>query len=436
MNKPYTQEQLVDGLNKTLANQYQQDRDNIFNPKYSVPNIKEHFQELLNTYIHSKKEAQSNYVAALKEDIVFGDDKWSSRERFLNQKKQLYSALCAYKAKETCDLAVNQLEESINEVNTPFKVDEESFKRAYAQYEQDKINEIVNRQAGVNQRKADYYKRKRSRLVGLFIPGIIILVLSLVGAVWFWREAVIGIQVYNSLGYPFPESLRMSTELRMQFIYAIMFTIYVMIGVGMMIPNRIYAAKRKKYMKTLKVLTPMIKEDLKVASRDLIQDYNNKYAALFNESAAYRKSADDTLVGCLGVFKKYDESPEAFQRQYNFCANMEYGQVYCLYAYMEKGVVDSYTNALQYYNNEVQKEMERLATEEYRQQMVNMNKEHFSKMESAAQEQAYAAAQQAEAPNRQAQAARDAAYYARVQAEEARKQTKEAKKQTNIIKKW
>ena len=80
--------------------------------------------------------------------------------------------------------------------------------------------------------------------------------------------------------------------------------------------------------------------------------------------------------------------------------------------------------------------MERLATEEYRQQMVNMNKEHFSKMESAAQEQAYAAAQQAEAANRQAQAARDAAYYARVQAEEARKQTKEAKKQTNIIKKW
>ena len=119
MNKPYTQEQLVDGLNKTLAEQYQRDRNSIFDPKFDVQSIKDHFQELLNSYTRDKKEAQNTYVPALKEDIVFGDDKWSARERFLNQKKQLYSALCAYEAKDTYDEAVAQLEQAINEVNTP-----------------------------------------------------------------------------------------------------------------------------------------------------------------------------------------------------------------------------------------------------------------------------------------------------------------------------
>lgn len=436
MNKPYTQEQLVDGLNKTLDEQYQRDRNSIFDPKFDVQNIKDHFQELLNSYTRSRKEAQNNYIPALKEDIVFGDDKWSARERFLNQKKQLYSALCAYEAKNTHDEAVAQLEQAINEINTPFRVDEESFKRAYTQYEQDKINEIVNRQVGINQRKANLFKKKRARFVGLYVPGLVILFPSVFGAVWFWRLAIISARAYASLGYPFFEALRISTEFRMQFAFALMFVFYVMLGIGMAIPNRIYARKRKKYMKALKVLTPMIKEDLNNASRGLIQEYNDKYASLFNESASYRKAANDTLVGCLGVFKKYNEDGSSIQENYSFCANMQYGQVYCLYDYMEKGVVDSYTGALQYYNNEVQKEMERQATEEYRKQMVNMNKEHFSKMESAAQDQAYAAAQQAEAARRQAQAASDAAYYARVQAEEARKQTNEAKKQTNIIKKW
>ena len=436
MNKPYTQEELIGGLSKSLNDQYQQDRNNVFNPKYDVQHIKDHFQEILNAYTHNKREAQNYYIPALKEDMVFGDDKWSARDRFLNQKKQLYSALCAYRAKEIHDEAIDQLEGAINEVNTPYKVDEEGLKQAYAQYEQDKINEIVNKQVGINQRKADRYKKKRARLVGLFVPGIILLVLSIIGAVWFWRLAILNIRAYDSLGYPFPESLRISTELKMQFAYAIMFTVYLLVGVGMILPNRIYAGKRRKYMKTLKVLTPMIKEDLNTSSKELIQKYNNKYTALFDESAAYRKAANDTLVGCLGVFKKYDESYEALAVNYKFCANMSYDQIECLYSYMEKGIVDSYTNALQHFENEVQKEMERHATEEYRKQMVDMNKEHFSKMESAAQDQALAAAQQAEAARRQAQAASDAAYYTKVQAEEAKKQTREAKKQTNIIKKW
>ena len=448
MRKCYTEQELVGGLNNLLNNQYQEERARTFDPKWDTKNIKEYYQEVLNDYVSDVRDAQANYVPEMKEDIVFGNDKWTSRERFNYQKKQLYSALCASRASENLKNTIDQLESEIAEVATPFTVDEESVKRAYAKYEQETINNIVNKQVGVNQRKVEGFKRKRAKFVGLMIPGIILAVIFAGVAAYFWWQFSVAYNDYKPLlDYGDAETIiEMFSKVKalgQNFGFAISSTILTIAGIGMIIPQAIYGSKRKKYFKTLKAMTPIIKEDLKVSSERLIEDYRNRYAALASESATYRRAAADTMVGCVNVFRKHRDNDPSFAENYVFCRNLPYKQIYCLYDYMETGIVDSYTAALQYYNSEVQKAMERLATEQYREKTLNMNKEHYSKMESAAQEQTRAIQEQARSAAAQAAAAADAAYYARIQAEESRKQTKEARRQTgearrqtNIIRRW
>lgn len=436
MNKYYSKEELVGGLNKSLADQYQKDRDNLFNPKFNPEHIRDHYQEMLNQGSREIQEANNNYVPALKEDIVFGDDRWSARERFLNQKKQLYSAMHANYADAILFVAIDEIEQSITEISKPLTVDEESFKKAYAEYEQQTTNKIINKNCHIRQRQADEFKRRRSKFVGMFVPGVILFVLCLFGSYFMWRATAGLIQYAQSKGATFEDLFTKKYSNVLQYLGgSITLTLFCLIGIGMMIPFRVYDIKRKRYFKMSKLLTPMIKSDLESVSQELILEYNNKYQSLFNESQAYRKAAYDSLNGCLNVFKE-ERDKFSYETKYSFCRDFRNDKIVRLYNYMEEGVVDSYTGALQYYNNEMQKEQERQATEEYRKQMVTMNKEHFAKMESAAQDQAYAAAQQAEAAARQAAAAQDAAYYARIQAQESRKQTEEAKKQTKIIKKW
>ena len=93
MKKCYTEQELVGGLNNLLNNQYQEERARTFDPKWDTKNIKEYYQEVLNDYVSDVRDAQANYVPEMKEDIVFGNDKWTSRERFNYQKKQLYSII-------------------------------------------------------------------------------------------------------------------------------------------------------------------------------------------------------------------------------------------------------------------------------------------------------------------------------------------------------
>lgn len=62
--------------------------------------LEKEYGELTKNTLLYKEKADSNYIPALKEDVVFGDDTWSEKERFVNQKKQVYSYLNAVHAQE------------------------------------------------------------------------------------------------------------------------------------------------------------------------------------------------------------------------------------------------------------------------------------------------------------------------------------------------
>lgn len=385
--------------------------------------LEKEYGELTKNTLLYKEKADSNYIPALKEDIVFGDDTWSEKERFVNQKKQVYSYLNAVHAQEEVEKTKEELNHRIAFLKKP-KDKSGTFFNDFAEDFVDFATDYnVKNRYGRKIKKYNY--RGFGKRTALFVLGIIGLIVGF-GFLFF-------IALYSAIIIP---SLKSDIQ---PYVYGTMLPIllpgifFFMLGIiffslafGAINNKKRFIAEKKQYENGFRI-------ELNKRIKPYVDEANKRYLQLVSslEEGANQQYIDG-YEKALIMLESLEKDIDRLVMQYTFDDNFELETLEEVYKCMVNGLANSFTSALQYVLEQQRKAAERAEDLAIKEQELNMKKAHNEKMEGMAQAQLESQYRSEQAAYRQARAAEESAYYSKQTAAAAKQSAKYAKKQAKI----
>lgn len=285
------------------------------------------------------KESSKYYIKEFKDDMVFGNEKWSTKDRFLKQKQMLYSLVKSYDV----DLiaSTHQLDISYRKSDVQDRVYLEmgNFKKHE--------DEFVKEQAYAHARK--FAKANPA----LLVLGVMLI---LVGAIFL----IIGLMPQRGKGYTYSTLP-----------YLVAGTLMYIAGIPF-IPIGIATMSRRKREKRRK----KIARRLEASIRECIKDITVTYTQQFEETVAkpMLKIENSLLV----TFDKWDkafavakDNAESYRySHYAFANDLDENEVRDIYQIMNQGLANSYSEAVKYYREQKRQEAKDAAEAEARRKLI------------------------------------------------------------------
>lgn len=408
----YRKELLLDDFKEKVEREYQHDKNRFI---YLMNNYEINEDLKINESLELAKTFEeleaSSRVPELLDDIVFGNDNWTAKERFNMQKRQLNAAICATYARDLYNEIGSNIKTSIDETQKarPLKT-----KIYNVEFDEKIMTEDVNKHLGVSDEKVnEYSKRLNPTSVIGFGLGLYFGILSLI--------------IYFAIRTKYPVDYLLYIGI-----------IFTVIGLISGIYTRIFKSKRRNYFINKAALLKQIKEELQPEKEKIIENYQNKYHNLTLSTDSKFDNVIEEQLKLLDEVKEKEKKCQETLNEYVFCRNLSFNKLNKIYETMENGLADSYTQALIYVNDQEQKTLDRAEEKQHREKLEQISLATLAsqkRQEEAAISQARAAQEAAHQAAIQAKAAEDAAYYSRRQQEELAKQSKTLEKQKKELEK-
>lgn len=385
--------------------------------------LEKEYGELTKNTLLYKEKADSNYIPALKEDIVFGDDTWSEKERFVNQKKQVYSYLNAVRAQEEVEKAKEELNQRITFLKKPKDKSGTFFNDFADDFVDFAADYTVKNKYGRKIKKYNY--RGFGKRTALFVLGIIGLI---IGFAFTFYGIIYTAIIWPSLksdNHPF---LYLST---LPIILSGLF--FLILGIVFFVLAFGAIKNKKKFHKEKKQYEDGFKIELYKKIKPYVDEANKRYQQLISSlEEGTNQQYIDGYEKALVMLESLENSINRSVMQYTFDDNFERETLEEVYKCMVNGLANSFTSALQYVLEQHRKATERAEDLAIKEQELNMKKAHNEKMEGMAQAQLESQYRSEQAAYRQARAAEESAYYSKQTAASAKQTAKYTEKQAKI----
>ena len=358
-----------------------------YEAEYTNEQVDKDLEIWLDLYKMDVDLSKFGYVEELRNDIVFGNDSWSAKERFEKQKNQIACCQMAKMAVECAQEALYCIDVKLESLKKQKQVTTTYFNNDMAAYCKTNSEAFAKEEMKNELKKYNFRgfgKYTANFAAGMACFGIFLFLAFIFFLVW----------IINRDGSSFDRN--MGTVFGIMAIVSIVVSI---VGFIIAIP-----AMKLKSEQT---------------------ETHNKYRNLI-KTTSYRIS--QALQPVLKESQRY------FDDNFSFAEKLDSDTITAILDAMRNGLVDSYSSALRYVREEQKKAKERAEDLALKEKEIRMHAEHNAKMENIAQAQLESQYRTEEAMRRQAMAAETAAYYSRQAAASAAASAEYNKQQAKYAK--
>lgn len=380
----------------------------------------------------NKRMAESSFVPELQYDVVYGDDKWSAKERFLKQKMHLDGALMALSAIESSRSAVNCLDEKLKQLKQPVAYQKEYYTPLFNEYVSTKAKEVASEEMKDEIEKYNF--KGFGKKLPFFVVGMSLILIGAFALFMVGIVALASVEYIKEFGYSLIDT-----------IVAIVAASLLLLGLIISIPAFKVQSEKRAVQNKLHNLEYSTKVKLKKELLPVLKEYNQNYYQLMLDADASSKEQiiQDFKKKRADMYYAYQDAKKFFKEHYAFAENFDWDTLQDICQAMRNGIADSYSSALRYVLDEQKKAAQRAEDLAIKKEEMRLQAEHNKRMEEMSQEQMLAAQRQANAAEATAYYSRRAAIaaeiqkdYAREQASAARDAANEAKKTNDILRGW
>ncbi len=378
----------------------------------------------------NSKLAVSNFIAEMQYDVVYGNDQWTARERFQNQKTHVNGALAALGAVEASQSAIDCIDEKLKQLKKPISAPKDHYTAQYNSYIDNEAKAYAKE--ATKEKIAQYNFRGFGPRTGFFIAGMVILG---IGVLAFFTTSLL---LLESIYIDGLEAGKIAP-------FMIIFPFIALIGLFVLIPALSLKKQKKNAYREVKIVENQTKAKLKSALSPVLNEYNRSYYQIIVDAEASAKQVviDDYNQKREQMVEAHSDAVKYFDEHYPFAKNFDWQTLSSICEAMRNGIAESYSSALRYVLDEQKKAEQRAQDLAIKQEEMRIQAEHNSKMEQmsyaqleAAQRQAAASEATALNAQRAAAAAEQQAKAAEQQAKAAKETAKQVKKTNNILKGW